>query len=404
MRVKTDEANAIAREKDPGKKEALYQIYVLRFPENSADPESTQEGLKLRVAAAYLNNGDLKNFYRFEEQLKDKSNLIRTLNNVAYSWAQKDTLLNDAAALSKQSLDLLKQKIDHPVGEMYASAVQVKRNNERTYDEYADTHAYILFKMKRFGEAVAVEQPIIDHKLVVDSTLYEHYIQMLMAVQEYGKALTFAEFAIKSDIGTATTKGQLKVAYQKVKSDTVGFQNYLASLERLSQTKARDEVAKTMIDQPSPAFSLRDLDGKVVNLKDLKGKIVIIDFWATWCVPCKASFPGMQLAVNKYRSDPNVIFLFIDTYERTDNYRRDVKKYMTDNNYQFKVILDDKNVKGKQGKVVVEYAVDGIPTKFVIDGNGHIRFKYVGYSGTPEKLLSEVVDMVELTKKQSATH
>jgi thiol-disulfide isomerase/thioredoxin len=75
-------------------------------------------------------------------------------------------------------------------------------------------------------------------------------------------------------------------------------------------------LAKELISQPAPAFSLVDLEGNKVSLAELKGKVVILDFWATWCAPCKKSFPAMQKALDKYKADPNVRFLFIDTWER----------------------------------------------------------------------------------------
>jgi peroxiredoxin len=157
-----------------------------------------------------------------------------------------------------------------------------------------------------------------------------------------------------------------------------------------------------MINEPAPAFTLKDLDGKTVSLADLKGKTVIVDFWATWCGPCKASFPGMQMAVNKYKDDPNVKFLFVDTWENGDKYVDEVKKFITDNKYTFHVLIDEKVDDGKQAKVISSYNVDGIPTKFIIDKNGNIRFKYVGYSGTPEKLVDEVTNMVDMASSPEA--
>jgi len=62
------------------------------------------------------------------------------------------------------------------------------------------------------------------------------------------------------------------------------------------------------------------------------------------------------------------------------------------------VLLDDKDADGKQGKIVEAYKVEGIPTKFIIDKNGNIRFKYVGYDGTPEALVTEVSNVIEMVR------
>ena len=105
----------------------------------------------------------------------------------------------------------------------------------------------------------------------------------------------------------------------------------------------------------------------------------------------------MQLAVNKYKDDPNVKFLFIDTWENGKDYEAGVRKFITANNYTFHVLLDEKNDAGRQAKVVSAFDVSGIPTKFVIDKAGNIRFKYIGYSGSTDKVLDEVVNMIELT-------
>jgi peroxiredoxin len=163
-----------------------------------------------------------------------------------------------------------------------------------------------------------------------------------------------------------------------------------------SMNKLKDDLSKTMIKRHAPEFTLKDLDGKIVSLTDMKGKVVVLDFWATWCFPCKASFPGMQLAVKKYKNDPNVKFLFIDVWEQGDYYVDDVKKFINNNHYDFHVLLDEKQSDNKVTKVEFLYDVNAIPTKFVIDKAGDIRFKYVGNLSNPAKVLDEVSAMIEL--------
>jgi len=108
--------------------------------------------------------------------------------------------------------------------------------------------------------------------------------------------------------------------------------------------------------------------------------------------------PGMQMAVNKYKDDPNVKFLFIDTWENGDDYLPGVKKFISDTKYTFHVLVDEKDDEGKQGKIVGQFGVDGIPTKFFIDKNGIIRFKHIGYDGSPEGLVTDVSNMIEMLK------
>ena len=158
----------------------------------------------------------------------------------------------------------------------------------------------------------------------------------------------------------------------------------------------KDSLAHRMMNEPAPLFTLIDLAGKTIALKDLRSKIVVIDFWATWCPPCKASMPALQMVVNKYRKNAHIQFLFIDCGERATNYSDLVKNFIADNQYKFQVLLDEKGDDGKQTKVLNAYKIDGIPTKFVIDRKGNIRFKSVGYSGNPDTLVDEVSAMIEL--------
>jgi thiol-disulfide isomerase/thioredoxin len=158
-----------------------------------------------------------------------------------------------------------------------------------------------------------------------------------------------------------------------------------------------NKLLSEMIAVQAPNFSLKDLDGNLVSLKDLKGKIIVLDFWSTWCVPCKKSFPAMQLAVNAHKNDPSVKFLFIHTWETTKTPVEDVKKYMAQSGFKFEVLMDLKDSAGHNAAVEA-YGVSAIPAKFIIDKTGNIVFKLTGFTGTDADALKEISERITLAK------
>ena len=168
------------------------------------------------------------------------------------------------------------------------------------------------------------------------------------------------------------------------------YEKYVASLEKEAKAKKREEIAKKILDENAPAFTLRNLKGEEVSLDGLRGKVLVLDFWATWCGPCKASFPGMQMAVNKFAGRKDVEFLFIDTWENGDDKPKMAGDFIASKSYTFNVLMD------LQNEVVTKFGVSGIPTKFVVDRNGKIRFKSVGFGGNDQELVDELSIMIEL--------
>ena len=130
------------------------------------------------------------------------------------------------------------------------------------------------------------------------------------------------------------------------------------------------------LDLPAPAFSFVNLLGQTVSLADLKGKIVVIDFWATWCGPCRMTMPLMQEYVDSRPKD--VEFLSLNVWERDSSL---VRPFLADMGYQFNVLFGDKEITDK-------YGVTGIPTLFVIDKNGVIRYRHIGYDPLADQLLA----------------
>ena len=158
--------------------------------------------------------------------------------------------------------------------------------------------------------------------------------------------------------------------------------------------KLADSVA---LNAAAPDFRLKDISGKDVTLSSLKGKVVILDFWATWCVPCHENFPAVQQVVDHYKDDQNVVFLFIDTREKSADYVQLARADMAKNRYNFHVLFDEAGADGKQNKYYSTLGMAGIPTRFIIDANGVIRDKEVGYDDryTDEQKVAAAIKLID---------
>ena len=130
-------------------------------------------------------------------------------------------------------------------------------------------------------------------------------------------------------------------------------------------TKAGISPIKEKI--PLADFTLPTLAGEQVTLSSLKGKVVFLNFWATWCPPCRAEMPSMERLYAKFK-DKNFDILAVNLQEEP----KPVKDFLTKNKLTFPVVLD---TNGKIGSV---YGVRGIPTTYLIDKEGFIVGGIVG--------------------------
>lgn len=120
----------------------------------------------------------------------------------------------------------------------------------------------------------------------------------------------------------------------------------------------------------APDFILTTLDGKKVQLSDLKGKKVIVNFWATWCPPCKAEMPHMQNYYEDFAKDENVEILAVNL--TSGDKVESVENFVEDYGLTFPIPMD------VEGKVAETYQAITIPTSYMIDTKGRIQNKIVG--------------------------
>lgn len=192
-----------------------------------------------------------------------------------------------------------------------------------------------------------------------------------------GKNAEAKEVASNAIRWGSTTQGVLDVFRNVSAKEGLDSTATMAALQKLKdegRSVMAERLSKEMLNLSIADGSFVTLDGKPVKLSDWKGKVVFIDYWATWCGPCRQSFPGLQKLYEKYRNNPNVVFAVVNVWEKGDDRAKIVKDFLASNkNLTFPMFLD------KTDKVVASFGVTGIPTKFFLGKDGKIQFKEVGF-------------------------
>ena len=122
------------------------------------------------------------------------------------------------------------------------------------------------------------------------------------------------------------------------------------------------------VGEPAPQFALRDPDGEIHRLSDYRGQVVWINFWATWCSPCRRELPDIQRLANEFR-DQDLVVLAVNLRQSADRARA----FWEELDLNLPILLD------RDGDVAEQYRLRGLPNNFFIDGDGTLRSFQLGF-------------------------
>ena len=346
-----------------------------------------------KISKAYGRDLNLEKFYFYLK--KDTSYLYRAIsaNEVARSLSSKNVLLPEAEKISLLSLNYLDSALmEVPMKEN----IQAIRKNKV---KYGQTFGYVLYQNEKYKEALAVLENVMDTNIEEDMQLNIYYALVLAKNKRFEKALPILELAISNGGADQTVVEAFKETYLALGGTDKSYDVKLTQLFKIADNSGKFKLKTTMINEPMPDFTLLDSNGMKVKLGDFKGKIIVMDFWAMWCFPCKQSFPGMQKLMDKY-AGKEVVFLFVNTLEKNRNgLTKSVVEYMKENKYNFNVLFDQPQ---KNNPTIFDLfsslKLKSLPTKMVIDKMGNIRFKSVGYLGNDEAVVKELSEQIEAVK------
>ncbi len=295
--------------------------------------------------------------------------------------AMESEILNLMGDAKQSESVLVKFAEAHPEnGTVKRDLVELFKKQGRYAEAITNQHA-IVGTSRQPGDALVELSKIYAMANQPDSSL--NYLNMA-ADQGYGdyRRLMRNETlsAVRSLGGFEDLVNRLKVA------SATQREKRLAPLMSEAEANRAKAIAE-MMDKPAPGYAFVNLEGQTVSLESMRGKVVVIDFWATWCGPCRMTMPLLQEFVE--RKPEGVEFISMNVWE--DDTTK-VRPYLADYGYTFNVLFGNADIAS-------QYEVTGIPTLVIIDKDGVIRYRHVGYDASADQVLLWQTE--ELLKKNA---
>lgn len=344
------------------------------------------------IGQAYLRES---NFKKFSEYLLKTEQGLRSLSladAAEYLAAQKDTTAT-AEKILKWNIELVDSLLaTNKSKEKPSYLVRRKIDGSGALGSF-------YFHQRKFEKALSLLEKAFNESKTPSPEIHLYYALALTKNGRHAEAKPLLAKAIQD----GKTGKEMLLAYQeaylKSNPDVKAYDADLARLLVTGKVARKAELSKIMMNKPAPGFTLSDQHGKKVSLTDLAGKIVVLDFWASWCIPCLQAFPGMQKLIKKYEAEKDIVFLFVNTAETIGTDRvKNITTYLAKNKFNFQVLLDQKLAGGGGYEIQKQYGATAIPLKVVIDRKGNIRFQSVGYLGSDEKVVDELSELIEMVK------
>jgi len=391
----------MSKEKEAAKNVASMRRVIREYNLDTIKDAEHIDEMKGIIALSFLNGGSIKEFLKYIDLMKNKFNQTSYLNMGADQLFNRGQNRKEAEQIAKKTVDLFQSYKDDTLARPADFQVaDWDRFMRMAAYPYYHTYATILHACGKNQAALYYQELAMQGQELdkLDPASIELYTVLLVSSGQEMKAYNLLVKMAAMGGSTPEMNSLLRKLCIKSGKTMAQADMLMDSLKRNADRGYLSETAKKMITgKPAPEIDLYDLHGNHVTLSQFKGKIVVLDFWATWCAPCKASMPAMQVLTRRYT---DVVFIFIATQETGSNVVARVKSYIQQQGFDFRVLIDKCSVTDPDVFLTAAaYRLNGIPAKIVIDRQGNERFLTTGFVSQPD-LIHEMEAMIAIAKAQ----
>ncbi|HEU0126240.1 TlpA disulfide reductase family protein [Flavobacterium sp.] len=377
--------------------------FLADFPYSSEVPPSQQyfyDNITKSQFTYYFGNKDYKTILAMIPNMN-----FANLNDAYHQNISKALYLKsvEPEVIETMAVPIIKQ-MQAKVNDMsymqgiYWSPNQATENAKTQLNNELVIQIRMYDMLKKYKEVLETFELLPFEKRYEKASINDIHVRALEALNK--PIIEVLKNAAKANTLSEGLTAKLKEAYLKEGKKEADFPAYLEQLKK--ENKAEEKIA--LIDIAAPAIKVQSADGKTKDLALNSGKIIVIDFWATWCGPCKKAFPAMQQLVNNYKEDKQVEIYFISTQETKEGYKKEALAYLKEKGLKITTYFDlVKKGGGTNNASFTNYAQifksSGIPRKVVIK-DGKIRFTSEGYSGNPGQLVDELTNVINALKNE----
>ncbi len=383
--------DAVYMQKDGAERARLIENILRDFPDLAA---AQKRNMKESLFYAFLRAKDYSKAATFLAAFETPSpGMYRAIADALISRKEQ---IDKAILWAKISVDSAR----HPSKPTFLTTKEWKEESEGDMEMSLSTYGSGLLLANRNEEASQILGEVYTLNKGDDPDVNDRYVDALVRVRRYSDALEIGKECVVSDKYSPSLVETMKSAFSEGGTfDSLPaekkkqFDSMIAAALELKIAELRKKLLAGRLKKASVDFTLKDLSGNPVQLASLRGKVVVIDFWATWCGPCRSAFPYLQKVFDRYSGNRDVKFLAIDTWEREKDYAATVtnaRKFLDDNKYSFPVIID----RTEDSKTASDYDVQGIPATFVVDKGGRIAYEGVGFEGPGME--DELIQKIEI--------